>query len=110
MLKMTMPALCRRRRALCPAPHRLPLHPQMRLRGAARTHLDECGDAFQHHGQPARVRGAAFVDQFRQQLEVVVRVVQPLGGVVQQRFRAGTRIGKIASVAGGPGFAEDVHG
>jgi hypothetical protein len=42
------------------------------------------------------------VHQFGQQLQRVVRVLQPLGGVVQQSIRACVRIGEVSGVADDP--------
>ena len=57
----------------------LPVHAQMRLRGATDAHLDEGGDAFERDRQALRIDTAALVHQFRQHLHRVVRVLQPRG-------------------------------
>jgi len=86
----------------------LPLQTEVRLRGAARAHLNEGGDAVEHDRQAMCIDAAAFVDQFRQQLQRVVGILQPLGGVVQQFIRLCARIGEIVGVADDPGLAENV--
>ena len=86
----------------------LPLQAQMRLRCAAGAHLDEGGNAVEHDRQALCVDAAAFVHQFRQQLEGMVRVLQPLGRVIQQLIRIRLGVGEIAGVADDLGFAMDV--
>jgi hypothetical protein len=88
---------------------RQPLHAQVRLRRAARAHVDEGGDAFEDGGETTCVDVAFLVHQFGEYLRVAACVLQPLGGVVQQRFRVGIRVREVGGVAGDPGFAEDVH-
>lgn len=81
----------------------------MRLRRTARAHLDERANAFQDSGKASRVDVPLLVHQLGEYPRLAARVLQPFGGIVQQRLRIGVRVGEVSGVAVNPGFAEDVH-